>query len=295
MMEEKLDLPAAFRAADLSSQTAQRWHVGLVVIHLAVLVAAAVAGVPTLQSPANKADQNTVIAVLLVVGALLSLYTKVRPYDRIWYRARARAESIKSMAWKYAMRAEPYALGDAESEATLCNDLFEHREEAKWSHLAVGALEGSSGVITPSMRALRGRPWNERLDVYTRLRVSDQRAWYAKRATEHQRADTVAFVALIAVQVGFIALALVRIGTPDFPSAIVGVFSATSSGIIAWTALRRYGELVEAYTAAAHDLDLVATRASGVKDDVSLAAWVSDTENAISREHTSWRARREVK
>lgn len=74
----------------------------------------------------------------------------------------------------------------------------------------------------------------------------------------------------------------------------MGVLGAVSSAAVAWMAIRQYEVLVRSYSVASSELATIDAKIGGSvwADEMEWARFVDDAENAISREHTSWRAYR---
>ena len=64
-------------------------------------------------------------AVALGLGSLLTLSIRVSNLDKTWFSARAVAESIKTLAWRYMTRADPYnaSLTPQEVDERFCIDV----------------------------------------------------------------------------------------------------------------------------------------------------------------------------
>jgi SMODS and SLOG-associating 2TM effector domain 1 len=63
-------------------------------------------------------------------------------------------------------------------------------------------------------------------------------------------------------------------------------------GALAWLQIKQYSSLAESYSVAAHELSLIESLLDASYTEDSWAHFVNEAENAISREHTTWRARR---
>lgn len=286
-----MKMPTLVGASDDASRRGQRLYVGLFFGQLLCTVAVpAILAYPFTDDLAKRAQAGCA-ASAFVVGVVIAATLRQRSFERIWYQGRAAAESMKSMAWKYAMRAEPYAGLDA-------SEVY-RRDMAK--QVGAGKLVAFSGsamtdeVITPEMSALRQRALTDRMDVYLRERIQDQVSWYVKRGRQWKGFETALFFAVLALQMLGAAYMIARAVVPTLPSALASVLSAGASALLAWGAMRHCGEIAEAYGQAVVDLALARARASAVGDEPGFAAFVSDAENAISREHTTWLARREVR
>lgn len=139
------------------------------------------------------------------------------------------------------------------------------------------------------MRRLRAAGFAERRDVYVRDRVEDQITWYTARADTHERAaERWLRVAALASLAGVVVAALRMVGTVDLD--LLGVAGACASAAIAWNQLNQNRNLVSAYRVTAGELKIIRERTNTVTED-RWAAFVSDAEDAVSREHTLWLAR----
>jgi hypothetical protein len=58
-----------------------------------------------------------------------------------------------------------------------------------------------------------------------------------------------------------------------------------------WTQLKKNDQLAQSYGLAAQELLLISGQAIEIKTNEELSAYVVNSENAISREHTMWLAR----
>jgi hypothetical protein len=92
-----------------------------------------------------------------------------------------------------------------------------------------------------------------------------------------------------------VAVALALVSIIWSPAAnMLGVVTTVVSCVVAWTQIRRFSELAHSYAFTSHEIGLLQPKAAAVKTDDELARFVADCETAFSREHTMWRARREI-
>jgi hypothetical protein len=154
-----------------------------------------------------------------------------------------------------------------------------------------GLLPQVTPAITPQMRELRAAPLGTRRNTYLTGRILDQQHWYAAKASQHRRAAARWQLALAAVEVAGVAAAVLRAsGILDWDLA--GIAAAMVGAGAAWLAVRQHGANAAAYTLAVHELALIHSRLEDTATEEEWAAAVSDAEEAISREHTTWRASR---
>lgn len=81
---------------------------------------------------------------------------------------------------------------------------------------------------------------------------------------------------------------------PDLVFSAAGVLAAVTAGFWAWLQVRQHQALSSSYGLARHELGLIEAKFHHIQGDSQLPQLVVDGENAISREHTMWVAKRDV-
>ncbi|MGW1172180.1 DUF4231 domain-containing protein [Kitasatospora sp. NPDC002543] len=289
-------LPELFWTADKASLDGQRetlrWYRGLI----SMLVVAAVIG--SFPSTGDKGGFDfwplLSVAAFLVAGYFWSRLRRGNPQGR-WYQARAAAESVKTLAWKYTVRARPFD-GEAESADVDRGYLLQVEDVLRAFEDPEIVPPGSVAEITPEMRRQRAEGLAARRTLYLRTRVEGQRTWYRSRA-EACDSQAVSWGLGVAVLIIVGAAAAVAQATGALPVHLFGTTSAAAAAIIAWTQLKQLGPLAAAYQLAARELENVGNQLSDLdlKAPDAEARWArlaADAEDAVSREHTTWRARR---
>jgi hypothetical protein len=285
-------LPSCFHLADRSAvagrQQTMWWHVS----QLGLLLVAAVSGTFSWHVSNGALDLAGLMAAAAFTIALLVLVwlTAADP-QRLWYRGRAAAESVKTLAWRYAMGAEPFRIDNPNSDEMFLRQLGEiiySMHDLDWSTPASGTEQ-----ITDTMRRMREEPLAVRRAVYEMGRIEDQRLWYVGRARRHNRSarfwSLVVFVATAAGLFLSFPKAFGRLGVDS-----LGLASAIAASVTAWTQLKQYRPLCTAYVLTAQELALVRSHVRSIEDEDAWAQAISQAEEAISREHTMWLARREM-
>ncbi|HEL3238443.1 TPA: SLATT domain-containing protein [Stenotrophomonas maltophilia] len=69
---------------------------------------------------------------------------------------------------------------------------------------------------------------------------------------------------------------------------------AIASGALAYLQSKRYSELAASYALTAHEIGVVEEQLAQVKGEREFSLFVGDAENAFSREHTQWEARKDI-
>jgi hypothetical protein len=284
----RADLPRLYRVASTTSRDGRRTHVVLTAVVLLAGIASALlalAGGSTGPSWHAKADVGA--ALLFVVTTVGAAWLGGGEAQRRWYDGRAAAESIKTLSWKYMMRAAPF-----DGDDTADQRFLERMRDVLGAlrHLRLADVPGFEGMISPAMRELRAAPVETKRAVYRRDRIADQSRWYGTEAAWAQRRAQRWRIATVVLGTAGVAGSLVR-ATGAFNVDALGCASALLASIAAWTQLRQYWPNAAAYRLALNELNIIADEAEQVTDDIAWAAFCERAETAISREHTMWRAR----
>ncbi|MGW6913486.1 DUF4231 domain-containing protein [Kitasatospora sp. NPDC054939] len=292
--EAKL-LPELFWTADKASLDGQRrtlrWYRGLI----AMLVLAAAIG--TLPGPDQKGDADVTplfsVAAFLVAGYFWWRLRGSNPQGR-WYEARAAAESVKTLAWKYTVRARPFD-GEAESEEVDRGYLLQVADVLRAFEDPEIVPPGTEPEITPEMRRVRAGSLTSRRTLYLRTRVEGQRTWYRARADacDSQAVSWGLGIAALIIVGGAAAVAQ---AAGALEVHVFGASSAAAASIIAWTQLKQLRPLATAYQLAARELENVGNQLTDLdaKAPDAEARWArlaAEAEDAVSREHTTWARR----
>lgn len=285
-----VSFPALYHAADAASNEAQS---SLLFLHKSNTVLLVLAVITALVSTAFL-----YVAILSAVLFLASLFANVyghhQDFQGRWYRARALAESVKTVTWRFIMSAEPFAqLNENANIAEFRKRLNELLEDNKGMSAHLSGDWSQHDQVTPEMKSALQLPFNEKKQMYLGSRIDDQRKWYAKKSGENRKASTKYFGLLCGAYGIAIVLLLVRIAAPNIPFLPIDVFAVIASSIIGWTQIKRFNDLASAYGFTAHEVGIIKSRYESVTTNEHLASFVSDAENAFSREHTQWAARRD--
>lgn len=282
------DMPSAWRAADNASLAAQWWATHASGTQLSLFVAAALAGAIPNQAGAIGA------VVLFLIALAASLYLATEDPDRTWYLGRAGAESVKSLAWRYASGGDPFPItGLSRRDADLRFEEQLRAVCAKLADLDWSVEEGDDEQITATMLRLRESDLATRKTAYATGRIDDQHRYYAKNSDKNRRrASFWRWLALIVTFAGLIA-GIVRI-VEEYDVDLLGLAAVAAASITAWAETRQYRTLGASYASSAQDLSTISIRLRHIELEEEWAAFVRDAELAISREHTLWLTRHGV-
>jgi len=283
--------PALYQAANNASLKAQEDYLRSVKGFVALSVIGAGLSVAGIQSK----EAAIIAAIVFLTAMFLSIYIAVKKNEGVWYRARAIAESIKTSTWRFMMLTEPF---DASQELNLAKSNFrillqkilnEHKDLA---HELAGQFS-LEAQISQKMEEVRSTPLDERKNIYLKDRIEDQRKWYTDKSKYNKKWGTIWFWIMIALQGVAIILTLMRVAYPCWNYWPTEIFVVAAAGIFTWIQLKRFRELAASYGLAAHEIGVAMGALDVVESEDAFSDFVRDTENAFSREHTQWVAKKE--
>jgi hypothetical protein len=280
------DFPASYTTADAASLDGQRRFITSTRIQLILLVIASAAG--SLSWGVNDSWDGTALiaGVAFAAAAVLRvILLRHRPH-RFWYDGRAAAESIKTLSWKYAVGGDPFVVDEGRSAVNfeeLVNEVCTSFDTLKFP-------DGRDGYQpTASMESTRAGSLEERRDLYARERIADQQDWYSRKAVWNQRrARFWGFVVLALQLVGALGAFLKGFGVLDVD--LFGLAGAAVASAAAWLETKQHHNVARAYRVAAEELDSIAHLIAQQTNEASWGRFVAEAEEAISREHTMWKA-----
>lgn len=285
-MQER-DFPSLYRSAnDVSLRSQWSFLTALSLQLICLIIAAALSSLP--QSSLFSTLQ--LVVLLSALGCSIFLFG-ARP-ERRWYAARAVAESIKTMAWRYACRAEPFQTSDADARTLFLQRiktvLDQNKEVVKELTKFLGEAQ-----ITPLMDQIRTSTTEERTKIYVKDRIEDQLSWYAKKAEENQVRSSAFFWALVGTNFVAVVFAVTKVAGITLSFWPVDVLVAFATSFLSWMQAKKFAELASAYSLTAREICLLRENSQSKRTEAEFSAYVGDAEAAFSREHTQWIARRD--
>jgi hypothetical protein len=290
------ELPALYKASNIASLDAQTNALWLLRAELFFMIIAAIATSISIDDATMKKIAAGIAAGAMIFSLASTLTAKLWKQDKKWYTGRALAESVKSLSWRFMTGSDPYSLDIApqEAEKHFSRCLLDMMKQIRDTPPFSIDNHGDEKQITEMMRIIRHLPLQDRLSVYLEYRIRDQRKWYSDKARSNMKASNTSLVVIIAVQIIAIASAIFLIYKPSFPINLSSILITVATAFIAWLQMKRHQELFQSYSIAAHELGFVEEQAEYISSETDFSNFVSDAENAISREHTLWTARRDV-
>jgi len=242
-----------------------------------------------LQKPVTVA-----IAILLSVGIILTLLGRDRRYDKIWFDGRAVAESVKTVAWRYMMRGEPFGLEASQVDNAFIAEMAEIRNARPSIQAYLGGQAEKSKPISNYMREVREAEFRRRKQEYLDGRIRDQKIWYGAKCKWNQRRSALWYAAVLILQVVALILAIITAAYGPFPLNLAGLLMTAAASFTAWSQAKRHEDLTNSYSVASQELLDIETLAENINDDDAFKSVVDQAEEAISREHTMWCAKRNI-
>src|SRR5690606_22568278 len=114
-------------------------------------------------------------AIVFVATLISLLYRTTKKPEQAWYKCRALAESVKTSTWRYAMRADPFAMTNAAQARTAFREYLDGVLKSN-QHIGdkIAGLDASGAQTTEAMDEVRALTWSKRRDRYIESRIRDQ-------------------------------------------------------------------------------------------------------------------------
>ena len=289
------DYPCLFQSSDLVSLREQKSYINLRRVDFSLIVLAAFFSGFSLNPSLEILKWCAFFALIsLILSIFLKLIIKMGKWDKKWFDTRAVAESVKTVTWRYIMGVEPYenSLSPEDLDRKFVNKLDEIFKSASKASGSLAKNVGSEQQISNRMREVRQMSIEERKTIYLQQRIKDQKDWYSKKAKYNSDKETMWFWVTIIVEFLAILAAIYILNTLNSTFNPIGTFTTLVVVFTAWNQTKKYGELSQSYAIAAQELTSIESLAVHIKNEEKLSDYVRDTENAISREHTMWCAKR---
>ncbi|MBB5441805.1 MULTISPECIES: DUF4231 domain-containing protein [unclassified Paraburkholderia] len=283
------DYPALYQSASDLSQRSQTSFLQTFLGHMGLLTVAALISVVNSSRP-----EMDILQAMVLLGALgCAIYLYFGRPDRHWYSGRAVAESVKTLVWRFVSKAEPFDHADELDRHDFVLRLKAVIEQNKdVAGLLTTHLDGVQ--ISPEMEQLRQQNLADRVNYYLNSRIVDQQSWYANKAAFNRRMVKRFFALLIVVIVTAIFFSIAKIEFPTAQFWPTDFFVTLAAGVLSWIQAKKFQELAISYALTAHEISLIRQQVSEITSDDHLSKFVGDAENAFSREHTQWIARKDT-
>ena len=284
-----LEFPGVLDSADEASLAAQKESIFLIKLQLSFLL------LTTILSAFIGLYRGLLILVAIsMVGSLfVTSLIRIRKKERVWFDGRALAESIKTLCWRYMIGAEPFktAIPDEEVDKLFIESIKSVWQERKNLSSVLISNSKNQTYLTETMKEIRNLDFHQRMELYLEHRVQNQQKWYSDKCKYNRKRETWLFNASFLFQILAI-IYIIILANQNWTINITGILSALVTITITWLQVKQHQELAQAYGVAAQELTFIHSMSFEVKSEDSLSDYVNESENAISREHTLWVARR---
>lgn len=295
MMNED-DYPRLYRYSDSASRKAQKTYLFFNNLHLISLVLGSALGTAAILTKPDVSNKLfTVMAIVLLLGVLVLWIARSRQYDKIWFDGRAVAESVKTATWRFMMKVPPFYEDDKVEERFVfqLKEIRGARPDLVKHMAAVKVTDGLA--ITDFMRDMRKATLQDRRVFYVNERLTDQKLWYAEKANLNATRSALWFWTVTALQSSAVVLAVIQAASMGFGINMVPVITTCAAAVSAWAQMKRYDELAQSYAFAAQGLEELQSISNSQTALEEFAQFIEQAEDSISREHTMWCARRDVR
>lgn len=296
-LEPKLlekDYPNLYQAADSASKNAQFKYILIIAIDLISMILASTLAIYNYQSIYSKTFVYVISGGLLLLGFILTIIVITKKFEDIWYQGRALAESCKTLTWRFITCSELFenSLTIQEAKSKFIERTREFSQEFIELNKILNAKKLNLPVISEPMLTIRQLPLVNRKEYYIKHRIENQKSWYSNKAEFNKQKYNFWFGIILTSQALAIASISFLINNPKSDWNLVGLFTTIASAAISWLQLKQHQELKQAYTTASQELNFIVALADQVTNESEFSAFVLDSENAISREHTLWLAQK---
>jgi SMODS and SLOG-associating 2TM effector domain 1/SMODS and SLOG-associating 2TM effector domain 3 len=234
--------------------------------------------------------RSAVNLVLLLSSLCCIFWLALKKPQEAWYNARALAESVKTMTWRFVTKSEPYSGKSDEDSKHFVENLAKLLND----NSSLGLPAPKVDQVSEEMKRVRNQTVDERQKYYLKFRVIDQLTWYKNKADWNATRSKYWFGFIVFLHV--LAILCSLLGVLDFVngSSFFALLLALASSSMAWLQAKRFQDLAASYSLTAHDISLIKELGQRNMTGQEFSDFVGDAENAFSREHTQWRARRDV-
>jgi len=285
-MNEK-EFPCYYVDSDTASRFAQKTYKSLIWVGIALMFIATI-----IESLSITQELKQFSGIAVFVSGLLTICLTLFKPEKNWYKGRAIAESIKTLSWRYMMHVDPFdANDDAQNLIYFTERLDEINKQANQEGFIPKPNKHHSDVITSKMADIRSKNFLERKDFYKTNRIENQIDWYVKKSRNNKIFGTVCSWTIIVCQI-IAGIYLLKYDSPHSSINLNSIMIFVATSIIGVVELYKFKDLHQAYALTQQELNIIRTRFGVIRDDVSFNQFVIEAEQAISREHTMWLARR---
>lgn len=239
----------------------------------------------------NKFNLFGRIFAILLFGIIILINKHYQEYENSWYKARSLAESVKTIVWKFMMSSgEFFGLDNDTAEKKLKSKLNKIRKDNE-NIISLFKVSPNIEVITSEMRDIRNHKLSDRIKIYNKERILEQEEWYIKKANYNSEKGNKFNKLSCVIYSIVVVLLILNIFLPNI-NLPIDLFLILAVSLTSWSKYKKYNELAIAYKLTIHDISFMKEEYNAFTSDEDFSTYVEDCENAFSREHTRWYARK---
>lgn len=290
-LEEK-DYPYIYLDSDAASKRAQEYYKKTNWSILSIMFICTIVGCLPETVTTNNFFIVKINGYFLLGTAIASTLLFFLEPEKNWYIGRAVSESVKTLTWRYIMRSEPFNIDDeALARKNFIERVGDITKKVNKDGFTPKKNKQHSDIVTQGMENIRKLNFLSRKKEYEVYRIDDQIGWYSKKAMTNRNYARFFSSLIIIFQLAAAVYLIFFIDTyKEFKLPEIMIFLATS--LIAVLEMNKHKELHQSYFVTQSELNIIKSKFHTVTDDLELDEFVNEAEQAISREHTMWLARR---
>jgi hypothetical protein len=281
-------LPGTYQSADKTAKNAQKKYFIYQFCYSLVLISAAIV--------AYFWPENSFAAI---ISALLFLFTlviiaalQIEKPDNLWYNARAIAESVKSNAWRWMMKSDPYSRDIEHSKKVFLDELAKIYNDYEQIFAYTTPDTFDNVPISEMMKDIRNMNFEHRLQVYLDQRIDDQLKWYIHKSKKNEKNSKIFYFCSFILHAIAIILLFYRIQNPI--SLPVEIVVTCASAVLTWGQSKKFKDLNAVYLLAANEMSIIKAEADEINSNEALSAFVLKSENAFTRERMTFLSRKRI-
>jgi len=190
------------------------------------------------------------------------------------------------------MHAEPFELTDPKEDLKRFTERISNiNKQANHDGFIPKPNKKHSDVLTKKMTEVSSLDFKDRKEFYKANRIEDQIKWYGDKSEQNGLRAKIWSYLMVSFQFGaaiYLFAFFYTVKTINLNNILV--FLATS--VIGIMEVNKFKELHQSYAFTKQELNIIKTKLIVIKDENEFKEFVIDAEQAISREHTMWLARR---
>jgi len=284
------DYPAIYRSANNAAVSKQTTFFVLLTINLSALI------LVSTWAALGHDEKSTWLScgLLLIANFVLTLWLMFAGLEKDWYDSRSIAESTKTATWRFVTRAKPFDVEDSKEARASFVRLLRTIADPNNTDVRRRFDPNDGDQISKEMLRIRGLCLKDRIEEYRVHRIRHQQNWYIQKSRHNRRWFFILMSAILLTMLIAAGLFFYRAMSPEGWKIWVGEALITLTvSIISWVQAKRYRELSESYSVTSQDIGFVLADLESISTEEEFSDFVGDSENAFSREHTKWVARRD--